>query len=323
MKSPRNTTRSGAHSARSRWAAYHPVSKCWHDGGGQPQLDGLAGGRDASGRAGVNAGTEAEPRRRRDVDVDVDAVGVGGERGDPPAAGDRGERLVGGDLPLDVDLVRQSVADEPGPQHGRALVGVARRDAQGERVGLGRRCRRAGRGRVRRRRRRWSSARRRRSSWAASAPAPSSGCAVRPRRTAPTTTVAPRARNDRRESSSGRPTASMSTIRRVGDITRVGVVGGGLMGSGIAEVCGRAGLDVIVREVDAGAAEAAHASGHQLARPGACAPASSTRPTATPRSAASTSRPTTTSWPIVSSSSRRSSSGRTSRSTCSRRSMPS
>jgi 3-hydroxybutyryl-CoA dehydrogenase len=40
-------------------------------------------------------------------------------------------------------------------------------------------------------------------------------------------------------------------------IQRVGVVGGGLMGSGIAEVCARAGLDVVVREVDAGAAEAA------------------------------------------------------------------
>ncbi len=40
-------------------------------------------------------------------------------------------------------------------------------------------------------------------------------------------------------------------------IERVGVVGGGLMGSGIAEVCARAGLDVVVREVDAAAAEAA------------------------------------------------------------------
>jgi 3-hydroxybutyryl-CoA dehydrogenase len=39
-------------------------------------------------------------------------------------------------------------------------------------------------------------------------------------------------------------------------IERVGVVGCGLMGSGIAEVSARAGLDVIVREVDAGAAEA-------------------------------------------------------------------
>ncbi len=39
-------------------------------------------------------------------------------------------------------------------------------------------------------------------------------------------------------------------------ISRVGVVGSGLMGSGIAEVCARAGLDVLVTEVDAGAAEA-------------------------------------------------------------------
>jgi 3-hydroxybutyryl-CoA dehydrogenase len=43
------------------------------------------------------------------------------------------------------------------------------------------------------------------------------------------------------------------------DIKRIGVIGGGLMGSGIAEVCGRAGLDVVVREVDAGAAEAGQA----------------------------------------------------------------
>ncbi len=41
------------------------------------------------------------------------------------------------------------------------------------------------------------------------------------------------------------------------EITRVGVVGGGLMGSGIAEVCARAGRDVIVLEANAAAAEAA------------------------------------------------------------------
>jgi 3-hydroxybutyryl-CoA dehydrogenase len=39
-------------------------------------------------------------------------------------------------------------------------------------------------------------------------------------------------------------------------IERVGVVGCGLMGAGIAEVSARAGLDVVVREVDAGVAEA-------------------------------------------------------------------
>ena len=38
-------------------------------------------------------------------------------------------------------------------------------------------------------------------------------------------------------------------------IERIGVVGAGLMGSGIAEVCARAGLDVMVREVDAEACE--------------------------------------------------------------------
>ncbi|WP_405763130.1 3-hydroxybutyryl-CoA dehydrogenase [Streptomyces sp. NBC_01420] len=37
-------------------------------------------------------------------------------------------------------------------------------------------------------------------------------------------------------------------------ITRVGVVGGGQMGAGIAEVCARAGLDTVVCEVDATAA---------------------------------------------------------------------
>jgi 3-hydroxybutyryl-CoA dehydrogenase len=38
---------------------------------------------------------------------------------------------------------------------------------------------------------------------------------------------------------------------------RFGVVGGGIMGSGIAEVAARAGYDVLVREVDDGAVEAA------------------------------------------------------------------
>ena len=42
-------------------------------------------------------------------------------------------------------------------------------------------------------------------------------------------------------------------------IDRVGVVGGGTMGSGIAEVCARAGLDVVVVEVDDAAADRARA----------------------------------------------------------------
>src|SRR3954470_201149 len=40
---------------------------------------------------------------------------------------------------------------------------------------------------------------------------------------------------------------------------RVGVIGGGLMGSGIAEVCARSGVDVTVVEVDEPRAEATRA----------------------------------------------------------------
>jgi 3-hydroxybutyryl-CoA dehydrogenase len=47
----------------------------------------------------------------------------------------------------------------------------------------------------------------------------------------------------------------MSVIEKPA-IERVGVVGCGLMGSGIAEVCARAGLDVLVREIDEATAEA-------------------------------------------------------------------
>jgi 3-hydroxybutyryl-CoA dehydrogenase len=45
------------------------------------------------------------------------------------------------------------------------------------------------------------------------------------------------------------------------DIRNIGVVGSGLMGAGIAEVCARAGLDVVVREVDP---EAAAAGRHRI-----------------------------------------------------------
>jgi 3-hydroxybutyryl-CoA dehydrogenase len=48
------------------------------------------------------------------------------------------------------------------------------------------------------------------------------------------------------------------TAREYDDIARVGVVGCGLMGSGIAEVCARAGLDVLVVESGDAAAEAGH-----------------------------------------------------------------
>jgi 3-hydroxybutyryl-CoA dehydrogenase len=41
-------------------------------------------------------------------------------------------------------------------------------------------------------------------------------------------------------------------------VNRVGVVGGGMMGAGIAEVCAKAGADVVVVEADAAAAERTH-----------------------------------------------------------------
>ncbi|MDG1088247.1 MAG: 3-hydroxyacyl-CoA dehydrogenase NAD-binding domain-containing protein, partial [Acidimicrobiales bacterium] len=43
------------------------------------------------------------------------------------------------------------------------------------------------------------------------------------------------------------------------EITKVAVIGGGTMGSGIAEVCAKSGLDTIVMEPEAAAAEAAQA----------------------------------------------------------------
>jgi 3-hydroxybutyryl-CoA dehydrogenase len=66
-------------------------------------------------------------------------------------------------------------------------------------------------------------------------------------------------------------------------ITRVGVVGAGLMGSGIAEICLRVGLDVVVKEIgeDAASGGRTRSSTHST---GACREASSPRRNATPRS---------------------------------------
>ncbi|WP_436776517.1 3-hydroxybutyryl-CoA dehydrogenase [Yinghuangia sp. YIM S09857] len=53
------------------------------------------------------------------------------------------------------------------------------------------------------------------------------------------------------------PAPSAAATHRA--IRRVGVVGSGLMGSGIAEVCARAGLDVVVREIGPDASRAGRA----------------------------------------------------------------
>jgi 3-hydroxybutyryl-CoA dehydrogenase len=51
----------------------------------------------------------------------------------------------------------------------------------------------------------------------------------------------------------------ISAMAEMPEYARVGVVGGGLMGSGIAEVCARAGAGVIVREINPEAAAAGRA----------------------------------------------------------------
>ncbi len=50
----------------------------------------------------------------------------------------------------------------------------------------------------------------------------------------------------------------MSPEGETAGIDKVGVVGGGIMGSGIAEVCAKSGLDVVLVEVDPATAQRAH-----------------------------------------------------------------
>lgn len=51
--------------------------------------------------------------------------------------------------------------------------------------------------------------------------------------------------------------ATLTTTTATTGLTRVGVIGGGLMGSGIAEVCARRGLDVVVTEINNDSQQAA------------------------------------------------------------------
>ena len=51
-------------------------------------------------------------------------------------------------------------------------------------------------------------------------------------------------------------------------VKAVGVVGGGIMGSGIAEVAARSGCDVVLREVNEAAVEGAQAAPHRFSGQG-------------------------------------------------------
>ena len=102
-------------------------------------------------------------------------------------------------------------------------------------------------------------------------------------------------------------------------INNVGVVGCGLMGSGIAEVCARAGLDVVVVESSKAAAEAGRGPARRRRSSGRrrSGKLDDRGPTSSPGSG---SRPTSTSSPTASSSSRPSSRTRAPRPRCSARS---
>ena len=91
-----------------------------------------------------------------------------------------------------------------------------------------------------------------------------------------------------------------------GVIERVGVVGCGLMGSGIAEVCARAGLDVDGPRGRRGRGRGGSAAGHDQPGPGRALRQADRGGPGRPRCPGSAGRPTWPTWPTATSWSRRS-----------------
>ena len=80
------------------------------------------------------AAAEAVPRRPGELGDHVHAVALGDQSGRLPGRGDRVECLGLGQLPCHGDLVTETLAGEPRPQHRRRGVRVAGVDAERERI---------------------------------------------------------------------------------------------------------------------------------------------------------------------------------------------
>ena len=85
------------------------------------------------------------------------------------------------------------------------------------------------------------------------------------------------------------------------EIERVGVVGCGLMGSGIAEASARAGLDVLVVDLDQAALDRGRERIVQIPRPGPAGRQADRGRSGGGTGAASSSPPTSAPWPTASS----------------------
>ena len=85
------------------------------------------------------------------------------------------------------------------------------------------------------------------------------------------------------------------------EIKKVGVVGCGLMGHGIAQICAQAGWDVVVREVDQDRLDAGIGKIEKQLGPRGRARARWSRPTPTPSAGACIRRSTTPSSPTATS----------------------
>ena len=96
-----------------------------------------------------------------------------------------------------------------------------------------------------------------------------------------------------------RPRRTTTRGARQVEIKKVGVLGCGLMGHGIAQICAQAGWDVVVREVDQEQARQGHRQDREAARAGRSRRARSSRRTPTPSAGGSRAPSTTPTSPTA------------------------